>query len=58
MKRRHFLTGALAATSAGALTAPAVAQSAPEVRWRLASSFPRIRFSTSALNILQSVSPN
>ncbi|EJW11733.1 TRAP transporter solute receptor [Rhodovulum sp. PH10] len=43
MKRRQFL-GALGAGTAAAATtvaAPAIAQSAPEVRWRLASSFPK-----------------
>ena len=39
MKRRTFLTGATMA--AGAVAAPAIAQSQPEVRWRLASSYPK-----------------
>jgi TRAP-type mannitol/chloroaromatic compound transport system substrate-binding protein len=44
MIRRQLLTGsaafgAVAATAT--LPAPAIAQSAPEIRWRLASSFPR-----------------
>ncbi|MCK8785386.1 TRAP transporter substrate-binding protein [Roseomonas sp. NAR14] len=40
MDRRRFVAGgALAGTAA--LAAPAVAQSAPEVRWRCASSFPK-----------------
>jgi TRAP-type mannitol/chloroaromatic compound transport system substrate-binding protein len=38
MRRRAFLTGAAATT---AITAPAIAQSLPEMRWRLTSSFPR-----------------
>jgi TRAP-type mannitol/chloroaromatic compound transport system substrate-binding protein len=44
MKRREFLkkasvgAGAVAAT---AIASPAIAQSAPELRWRLASSFPK-----------------
>ncbi|MBV1693779.1 MAG: ABC transporter substrate-binding protein [Hyphomicrobiales bacterium] len=42
MKRRQFLkVGALAAAGAGALSAPAVAQSMPEIKWRLTSSFPK-----------------
>jgi TRAP-type mannitol/chloroaromatic compound transport system substrate-binding protein len=42
LHRRAFLrTGAAAAASAPALTAPALAQSAPETRWRMASSFPK-----------------
>jgi TRAP-type mannitol/chloroaromatic compound transport system substrate-binding protein len=42
MDRRSFLTatGAAGAT-AGLLAAPAIAQSQPEIRWRLASSFPK-----------------
>jgi TRAP-type mannitol/chloroaromatic compound transport system substrate-binding protein len=42
MKRREFLRAAgagMAATSA--LAAPAIAQSAPEIKWRLTSSFPK-----------------
>lgn len=41
MKRRDFLkTGALAA-AATSVAMPAIAQSQPEVKWRLTSSFPR-----------------
>ncbi|MGE0750214.1 MAG: TRAP transporter substrate-binding protein [Variibacter sp.] len=42
MKRREFIKSAgvgLAAT--GAIAAPAIAQSMPEVKWRLTSSFPK-----------------
>ena len=42
MKRRQFLKSAglgLAATSA--VAAPAIAQSTPEIKWRLTSSFPK-----------------
>ncbi|NJM92290.1 MAG: ABC transporter substrate-binding protein [Rhodospirillaceae bacterium] len=45
MKRRQFLKLGAAASSgvaAATVAAPAVAQSMPEVRWRLASSFPRV----------------
>jgi len=46
MKRREFLTtaglaGAAAATTAATLPMPAIAQSAPEINWRLTSSFPK-----------------
>ncbi|MGQ3308695.1 MAG: twin-arginine translocation signal domain-containing protein, partial [Brevundimonas sp.] len=41
MKRRDFLkTGALAA-AATPVAMPAIAQSQPEVKWRLTSSFPK-----------------
>jgi TRAP-type mannitol/chloroaromatic compound transport system substrate-binding protein len=41
MKRRRFLAASATATAGVALAAPAIAQSAPEVRWRLTSSFPK-----------------
>ncbi len=41
MKRREFLKSGLAGSAAATIAAPAVAQSAPEVKWRLTSSFPR-----------------
>jgi TRAP-type mannitol/chloroaromatic compound transport system substrate-binding protein len=41
MKRRAFLSGAGLAAGAAAIASPAVAQSMPEVRWRLTSSFPK-----------------
>jgi TRAP-type mannitol/chloroaromatic compound transport system substrate-binding protein len=41
MKRREFLTAASAGIAASAVAAPAVAQSAPELKWRLTTSFPR-----------------
>jgi TRAP-type mannitol/chloroaromatic compound transport system substrate-binding protein len=46
MKRREFLksaatAGAVAGTGVTAIAAPAIAQSMPEVKWRLASSFPK-----------------
>ena len=40
MHKRQFLHAGLA-TSAAALAMPAIAQSSPNVRWRLASSFPK-----------------
>lgn len=40
MIRRQLLAGGTL-LGASALAAPAIAQSAPEIRWRLASSFPR-----------------
>jgi TRAP-type mannitol/chloroaromatic compound transport system substrate-binding protein len=41
MKRRNFLTTAALGTAAAGLAAPAVAQSAPQVNWRLTSGFPK-----------------
>jgi TRAP-type mannitol/chloroaromatic compound transport system substrate-binding protein len=41
MKRRQFLQAASATLAATAVATPAVAQSMPEVRWRLTSSFPK-----------------
>lgn len=42
MKRREFLkTAGLGVAGSTALAAPAIAQSAPVVKWRLASSFPK-----------------
>jgi len=41
MNRRGFLTASTTGAAAAALSAPAIAQSAPGVRWRMASSFPK-----------------
>ena len=42
MKRRQFLKSAgLGLAATGAVAAPAIAQSMPEVKWRLTSSFPK-----------------
>jgi TRAP-type mannitol/chloroaromatic compound transport system substrate-binding protein len=43
MHRRKFFKGAsvVAATAAAAVASPAIAQSAPEVKWRMTSSFPK-----------------
>ena len=41
MQRRSFLKKAGAGAAVGAFSAPALAQGAPEVKWRLASSFPK-----------------
>jgi TRAP-type mannitol/chloroaromatic compound transport system substrate-binding protein len=41
MKRRQFLKGAGLAAAAGTVAAPAIAQSTPDIRWRLTSSFPK-----------------
>ena len=41
MERRSFLKKAAVGASAGALAAPALAQSQPTLNWRLASSFPK-----------------
>jgi TRAP-type mannitol/chloroaromatic compound transport system substrate-binding protein len=42
LKRRQFLTGAGGALGGAAVAAPALAQSQPEIKWRLTSSFPRV----------------
>ncbi len=41
MERRSFLKKAGAGLAAGALVTPAIAQTAPTIKWRLASSFPK-----------------
>src|SRR5262249_33355455 len=41
MKRRDFLTAAGVALTTSAVAAPAIAQSMPELKWRLTSSFPK-----------------
>ena len=41
MKRRDFLKRAGFGMAASAVAAPAIAQSAPEIKWRLTSSFPK-----------------
>jgi TRAP-type mannitol/chloroaromatic compound transport system substrate-binding protein len=41
MKRRAFLKTAGVGLAASAVAAPAIAQSAPEIKWRLTSSFPK-----------------
>ncbi|MBN8937994.1 MAG: TRAP transporter substrate-binding protein [Rhizobiales bacterium] len=41
MKRRHFIAATGVGLAASAVAAPAIAQSAPEVKWRLTSSFPK-----------------
>ena len=41
MQRRNFVKAAGAGLAAAAVASPAVAQSMPEVRWRLTSSFPK-----------------
>jgi len=41
MKRREFLKAAGIGVTASAVAAPAIAQSMPEVKWRLAASWPK-----------------
>jgi TRAP-type mannitol/chloroaromatic compound transport system substrate-binding protein len=41
MKRRQFIQAAGVGLAAGAVAKPAIAQSMPEVKWRLTSAFPK-----------------
>jgi len=41
VNRRRFLASSTTGAAAAALSAPAIAQAAPSVRWRMASSFPK-----------------
>src|SRR5947209_1686124 len=41
MKRRQFLIAAGTGLAAAAIAKPAIAQSAPQIKWRLTSSFPK-----------------
>ena len=41
VERRKFLKGAALAGAGAGIASPAIAQSAPEVKWRLTSSFPK-----------------
>ena len=41
MERRSFLKKAAAGVAAGAVAAPAIAQSQPSIQWRLAASWPK-----------------
>jgi TRAP-type mannitol/chloroaromatic compound transport system substrate-binding protein len=41
VKRRQFIASATAGIAAGAVAKPAIAQSSPDVRWRLTSGFPK-----------------
>jgi TRAP-type mannitol/chloroaromatic compound transport system substrate-binding protein len=41
MKRRQFLTAAGTGLAAAAIAKPAIAQSMPDLKWRLTSSFPK-----------------
>lgn len=41
MKRRQFIKAAGLGAAGTAIAAPAIAQSAPEIKWRLTSSFPK-----------------
>ena len=41
MKRRTFLKGGAVAGATALVAAPAIAQGAPEIKWRLTSSFPK-----------------
>src|SRR5258705_13965845 len=41
MKRRDFLKVSATGAAAAAVASPAIAQSSPEVKWRMTSSFPK-----------------
>src|SRR5215510_12569433 len=41
MKRREFLQAAGLGLATSAVAAPAIAQSSPEIKWRLAASWPK-----------------
>src|SRR5437016_11017933 len=41
MKRRSFITAGGAGLAAATVAAPAIAQSQPEIKWRLAASWPK-----------------
>jgi TRAP-type mannitol/chloroaromatic compound transport system substrate-binding protein len=41
MKRREFLKTTVTGAAVAAVAAPAIAQSAPEIKWRMTSSFPK-----------------
>ena len=41
MERRSFLKKAGVGLAAGAVAMPAIAQNAPSIKWRIASSFPK-----------------
>ena len=41
MKRREFIKLAGASTVGAAVASPAIAQSMPELKWRMTSSFPK-----------------
>jgi TRAP-type mannitol/chloroaromatic compound transport system substrate-binding protein len=41
MKRRDFLKASATGAAVAAVASPAIAQSAPEIKWRMTSSFPK-----------------
>ena len=41
MKRRDFLKVSAGGAAVAAVASPAIAQSAPEIKWRMTSSFPK-----------------
>lgn len=41
MKRRQFLTAATVGAAAGIIAKPSIAQSTPQIKWRLSSGFPQ-----------------
>src|SRR3954471_1690532 len=41
MKRRDFLKTSVTGAAVAAVASPAIAQSSPEIKWRMTSSFPK-----------------
>ena len=41
MKRRDFIQSAAVGVAGGLVASPAIAQSSPDIRWRLSSGFPK-----------------
>ena len=41
MKRRDFLKVSATGAASAAVASPAIAQSSPEIKWRMTSSFPK-----------------
>jgi len=41
MKRRDFLKVSASGAAVAAVASPAIAQSSPEIKWRMTSSFPK-----------------
>ena len=56
MKRRQFLQGGRTWAAATVVAAPAIAQSTPEIKWRMTCSWPKsLERSTAAAEIMAKV---